>query len=138
MLKRKLLSVTNSILLFVSVILLFCYLSLFVGVTSYNSVNSKEHRSAVILENTLKDLINCTNKQYKDELYQSGSFWILKNYIRAEGGPTNCYDTITYTTQSDVKYIDHLIPIVQRFVEKFLKFLHKNSKIWELFVSNFK
>lgn len=116
MLKRKVVSVANSILLVVSVILLICYLSILIGTSNYNEDYSQENQFGSILGETLKDIINCTNKNYDQELYQSGSFWILKNFVRAEHGPINCYESITYTTQSDVNYIDHLIPVIQRLV----------------------
>lgn len=119
MLKRKILSVTNSILLFVSFILVICYLS-YLSIISresnYNLEYVKEKQFGQILEKSLKDIINCTNKKFDQELYQSGSFWIMKNFVRAEHGAIDCHESITYTTQSDVKYIQHLIPIVKRFV----------------------
>lgn len=127
MMKRKILSVTNSILLFVSFVLVICYLSylsIISGESNYNEDYSKEQRLGNILEKSLKDIINCTNKKYDQELYQSGSFWILKNFVRAEHGALDCYESITYTTQSDVKYIQHLIPIVKRFAFLFrLRFI---------------
>lgn len=66
----------------------------------------------------LKDIIKCNNKNYEFEVDQRGSFWILKNFIKAEHGSLKCYESITYTTTADIRCIENIKFIAERFVVK--------------------
>lgn len=75
----------------------------------------------------LKDLIKCNNKNFHFEVDQSGSYWILKNFIKAEHGPLECYESITYTTTSDIRCIENIVILAERFVHFTVSFILKTS-----------
>lgn len=68
----------------------------------------------------LKDLLNCKNKDFKPRIFQRGNFTILENYIRADHGDINCYETITYTTHVDFTFLDNVIPLSLRYKIQFI------------------
>lgn len=63
----------------------------------------------------LKNIVRCIDKPFKLEKIQDGSFWILKNYIRADHGELNCADSITYTTHGDLTFLDNLKYLLPRW-----------------------
>ncbi|KAH8250806.1 hypothetical protein KR038_003500 [Drosophila bunnanda] len=67
---------------------------------------------------TLKQLeanINCQDKVYKSSERVSRDYWVLENYILADHGPLPCYANVTYTTHSDYRYLDNVVPLLDRW-----------------------
>lgn len=77
----------------------------------YFTVSSPKRTTKV-----LKDLIKCNDKNFEFEVDQRGSYWILKNFIKAEHGALRCYESITFTTTTDIRCIDNVIDLAERFV----------------------
>ncbi|XP_049886866.1 beta-1,4-glucuronyltransferase 1-like [Pectinophora gossypiella] len=63
----------------------------------------------------LKELLGCKNREFRSEYLQRGEYWVLSNYVRADHGPLDCYETITYTTHSGFQYLDNVLPVVERW-----------------------
>lgn len=87
----------------------------------YNSIDSyseddliKDDMDYDIHAMKLKKLLNCKNKDFKPRIFQRGNFTILENYIRADHGEINCYETITYTTHVDFTFMDNVVPLLLR------------------------
>lgn len=87
-----------------------------------NSVNSYSESDVLLRDDLdfdihavkLKNLLNCKNKDFKPRIFQRGNFTILENYIRADHGEINCYETITYTTHVDFTFMDNVVPLLLR------------------------
>ncbi|KAH8234020.1 hypothetical protein KR032_010952 [Drosophila birchii] len=63
----------------------------------------------------LKRFVNCEDKEYKSSERISRQYWILENYIMADHGPLSCYANITYTTHADYRFLDNVVPLLQRW-----------------------
>lgn len=85
------------------------------SVTSYSEVDLvKDDLEFDVHAMKLKKLLNCKNKEFKPRIFQRGNFTILENYIRADHGEINCYETITYTTHVDYTFMDNVVPLLLR------------------------
>lgn len=85
------------------------------SVTSYSEVDLvKDDLEFDVHAMKLKKLLNCKNKEFKSRIFQRGNFTILENYIRADHGEINCYETITYTTHVDYTFMDNVVPLLLR------------------------
>lgn len=62
----------------------------------------------------LRGILRCYDMKNKYKLGQKGDFWVHYNYIPADTW-FPCDESITYATTTDVRYIEHLEPIVQRW-----------------------
>ncbi|SPP86044.1 beta-1,4-glucuronyltransferase 1 [Drosophila guanche] len=67
------------------------------------------------LEERVRSLINCYDRDYHQQTLQRGDFWVLQNYVRAEHGEVKCHESITYTTHADYTFLDNLIPLLERW-----------------------
>ncbi|XP_026845001.1 beta-1,4-glucuronyltransferase 1 isoform X2 [Drosophila persimilis] len=67
------------------------------------------------LEERVRSLINCYDRDYHQQTLQRGDFWVLQNYVRAEHGEIKCHESITYTTHADYTFLDNLIPLLERW-----------------------
>ncbi|XP_067620572.1 beta-1,4-glucuronyltransferase 1 [Eurosta solidaginis] len=67
------------------------------------------------LEERLRSLTKCYDRDYKPDILQRGDFWVLKNYVRAEHGALRCHEAITYTTHADYTFLDNLVPLLERW-----------------------
>ncbi|XP_055907925.1 beta-1,4-glucuronyltransferase 1-like [Eupeodes corollae] len=65
--------------------------------------------------NDLKSIVRCIDRPFQLEKIQDGSFWILKNYIRADHGELNCAESITYTTHGDLTFLGNLKELLPRW-----------------------
>ncbi|XP_017108665.2 beta-1,4-glucuronyltransferase 1 isoform X1 [Drosophila bipectinata] len=63
----------------------------------------------------IRRLVKCRNKHYKSTKEFYYNYWVLKNYIKAEHGPLSCYSNVTYTTHADYRYLDNLVPLLERW-----------------------
>lgn len=67
--------------------------------------------------NALKKLYyftNCKTKILQTTFKQHGDFWVLYNYVKAKKN-FRCYESITYATQGDYKFLGHLENLVERW-----------------------
>ncbi|XP_055680429.1 beta-1,4-glucuronyltransferase 1 [Lutzomyia longipalpis] len=88
--------------------------------TTYSEglLNDKE------LENRLRSVIKCHDRDYDAKTEQRGDFWVLKNYVRADHGEIHCYESITYTTHADYTFLDNLVPLLERWMAPISIALH--------------
>lgn len=63
----------------------------------------------------LRRFVNCQDRVYKSgkEIYRD--YWVLENYIMAGHGPLSCYANVTYTTHADYRYLDNVVPLLERW-----------------------
>ncbi|XP_055853699.1 beta-1,4-glucuronyltransferase 1-like [Episyrphus balteatus] len=114
-----------------SILAIILFLSLF-GVLVLNSGNNSEqnnNNNNYVIDVTedvyfnemsnkskkLKLILRCIDRPFKLEKIQDGSFWILKNYIRADHAELNCAESITYTTHGDLTFLDNLKTLMPRW-----------------------
>lgn len=65
----------------------------------------------------LRSLLACMDRDFQPQSMQRGeSFWVLKNYVRADHGNVLCHETVTYTTHAGYEYLDNVLPLVERLV----------------------
>ncbi|ALC38801.1 CG9171 [Drosophila busckii] len=67
------------------------------------------------LEERLRSLLNCYERDYDQQTLQRGDFWVLQNYVRADHGELKCHESITYTTHADYTFLDNLVPLLERW-----------------------
>ncbi|KAH8319070.1 hypothetical protein KR067_006747 [Drosophila pandora] len=63
----------------------------------------------------LQRFVKCRDKHYEGTKEFYFNYWVLKNYIRAEHGPLSCFSNVTYTTHADYRYLDNLVPLLERW-----------------------
>lgn len=64
----------------------------------------------------LKCILNCTNRSFEPLIRQRGEYWVLHNFVKAEHGPLECHETVTYTTHGDYTFMDNLVPLLEKYV----------------------
>lgn len=62
----------------------------------------------------VQEITRCMDVDLQPAIKQRGNFWVLYNYVLAEK-TFHCYESVTYTTQSDYSFLDNLIPLVERW-----------------------
>lgn len=62
----------------------------------------------------VQEITRCMDIDLQPSIKQRGNYWVLYNYVQAEK-TFHCYESITYTTQSDYTFLDNLIPLVDRW-----------------------
>ncbi|XP_060651679.1 beta-1,4-glucuronyltransferase 1-like isoform X2 [Drosophila nasuta] len=67
------------------------------------------------LDERVRSLLNCYERDYDQQTLQRGDFWVLQNYVRAEHGELKCHESITYTTHADYTFLDNLVPLLERW-----------------------
>ncbi|XP_053601734.1 beta-1,4-glucuronyltransferase 1-like [Plodia interpunctella] len=86
--------------------------------------DNKNEKSNIYAENVLtsqaklrlKVLLHCNNRDFFPEYLQRRDYWVLKNYVRAEHGPLECYETVTYATHASYEFLDNVEPLVKRWL----------------------
>lgn len=73
----------------------------------------KEVSDFPTLEKVL-EITGCKDIDLQPSIKQRGNYWVLYNYVRAEKS-FHCYESITYSTQSDYTFLDNLMPLVERW-----------------------
>lgn len=68
------------------------------------------------LNQKLKRFVTCNNKRFQFSTEQSGHYWTLKNFIKAEHGQLDCFETITFSTTGDIRCLENIPMLAQRFV----------------------
>ena len=63
---------------------------------------------------SLRDIIQCYDKNLNYRIAQKGEFLVLYNYVPASRSFA-CHESITYVTHSDFTYLDNLKPVVERW-----------------------
>ncbi|KAH8282965.1 hypothetical protein KR054_011227 [Drosophila jambulina] len=63
----------------------------------------------------LKGFVSCQDKVYRSSDRVDRDFWVLENYIKADHGSIPCYSNVTYTTHSDYRYLDNVVPLLERW-----------------------
>ncbi|XP_025832343.1 beta-1,4-glucuronyltransferase 1-like [Agrilus planipennis] len=71
-----------------------------------------EEKSA-IFHNVSKST-QCIDKPLKKNIEQRGNYYVLYNYVMAERS-VRCYESVTYSTQGDLNFLDNLVPLVERW-----------------------
>lgn len=66
--------------------------------------------------NRLRSLLACNEKDFLPKTMQRGDYWVLMNYVRAEHGTVWCHETITYTTHAGFRFLDNVLPLVERWL----------------------
>uniref|UniRef100_A0A182QFD2 N-acetyllactosaminide beta-1,3-N-acetylglucosaminyltransferase n=1 Tax=Anopheles farauti TaxID=69004 RepID=A0A182QFD2_9DIPT len=62
----------------------------------------------------LKTILNCNTQPNGYQLETHGKYYLLRNFIAAEGS-FECYETITYTTHGDYTFLDNVVPLLERW-----------------------
>lgn len=73
----------------------------------------KESSDVSTLEK-VQEITRCMDIDLQPSIKQRGNYWVLYNYVLADR-TFHCYESITYTTQSDYTFLDNLIPLVSRW-----------------------
>ncbi|XP_022821529.1 beta-1,4-glucuronyltransferase 1-like [Spodoptera litura] len=84
-----------------------------------NILDEEPYDENVLTNSTLmalKAILGCKDKDFFPETLQRGEYWVLKNYVRANHGPVQCYETITATTHCGFEFLDNLVPLVERWM----------------------
>ncbi|XP_030383742.1 beta-1,4-glucuronyltransferase 1 [Scaptodrosophila lebanonensis] len=100
------------VMAFMCMAILVCYVES-VNETKYLPADtSAEHR-----ENMLRVRMHlyCQDRPYKARKILRTNYWVLENYVMAEHGAIPCFSSITYTTHADYRYLDNLIPLLERW-----------------------
>ncbi|XP_053692553.1 beta-1,4-glucuronyltransferase 1-like [Sabethes cyaneus] len=72
----------------------------------------------------LKFVLNCHSTEASFRIEQRGKYWVLENIltpsemqigIRQPRRPVQCYETITYTTHGDYRFLDNIVPLLERW-----------------------
>lgn len=61
-----------------------------------------------------KFFIDCSDKEYSSKITQHGNYWLLRNYVKASKY-VKCDETITYTTHCDLRFLDNVTPLLERW-----------------------
>ncbi|XP_058453587.1 beta-1,4-glucuronyltransferase 1-like isoform X1 [Malaya genurostris] len=78
--------------------------------------DAKSYVNQSHLMEELRFLLNCKSVDSSYRIEQHGSFWVLKNFITpVRAQPVRCYETITYTTHGDHRYLENIIPLLERW-----------------------
>ncbi|KXJ83970.1 hypothetical protein RP20_CCG025124 [Aedes albopictus] len=64
---------------------------------------------------TLKHLLNCKSVDDRPQIETRGDFYVLKNFIKPKRPPPECHESITYTTHGDYRFLDNVIPLLERW-----------------------
>lgn len=62
----------------------------------------------------LFEITNCKTKPLQTVFKQQGDFWVLYNYVKARR-EFRCYESVTYATQGDYKFLELLPNLVERW-----------------------
>lgn len=65
-------------------------------------------------ERRIAKRIDCRDRDYRSEILQRGSYWVLNNFMRAEHGRLRCFESVTYTTHADYTFLENLQPLLER------------------------
>ncbi|EAT35984.1 AAEL011899-PA [Aedes aegypti] len=63
---------------------------------------------------TLKHLLNCKSVDGHSRIETRGNYYVLKNFISPKR-PQECHDSITYTTHGDYRFLDNVVPLLDRW-----------------------
>ncbi|XP_058819198.1 beta-1,4-glucuronyltransferase 1-like [Topomyia yanbarensis] len=64
----------------------------------------------------LRSLYDCKSVDDSYRIEQRGNFWVLKNFITPDREqPLRCYETITYTTHADYRFLENIVPLLERW-----------------------
>ncbi|EDV58763.1 beta-1,4-glucuronyltransferase 1 [Drosophila erecta] len=63
----------------------------------------------------LKRFVNCEAKNYKPSEVIYRDYWVLQNYVLAGHGSIPCYANVTYTSHADYRYLDNVVPLLERW-----------------------
>ncbi|XP_039289553.1 beta-1,4-glucuronyltransferase 1-like [Nilaparvata lugens] len=66
-------------------------------------------------ERDLKKVIHCHDKDARSLTEKRGNYWVLYNYVMAEGRRPHCWESITYTTHTEYTFLDNVEPVVERW-----------------------
>ncbi|XP_062549008.1 beta-1,4-glucuronyltransferase 1-like isoform X1 [Armigeres subalbatus] len=65
---------------------------------------------------TLKSLLNCKSSDANYRIETRGEFYVLKNFISPRRRPPlECHESITYTTHGDYRFLDNVVPLLERW-----------------------
>ncbi|KAL5273012.1 hypothetical protein ACFFRR_000031 [Megaselia abdita] len=98
------------------------FVIIYIYLTNYSTNNTNQE---------LKKLIKCSDKNFDFYVDERGSFWVLKNFIKAEHGPLKCYESITYSTTTDIKCIQNVILIAERWKAPISLALYTPNYVYE-------
>lgn len=59
-------------------------------------------------------MIDCKDKNDSSRIIQHGSYWLLRNYVKASIH-FGCNETITYTTHCDFTFLESVVPLLERW-----------------------
>ncbi|CAO1381269.1 unnamed protein product [Diamesa serratosioi] len=82
-------------------------------------INETRHNQATILIrsfHSLREIIKCKNREFIATKELNGQFYVLKNYIKADHGDIQCFETITISTFGDYTFLDNLVPLIERWI----------------------
>ncbi|KAJ8984634.1 hypothetical protein NQ317_009862 [Molorchus minor] len=92
-------------------------ISLLGGHVNSNSTNSRSDGNSSLL-----DIISCSDIILEKNVQQRGNFVVFQNYIRAEK-QFRCDESITLTSPGDYRFLDNIIPLVERWRGPCIAFL---------------
>ncbi|XP_065094157.1 beta-1,4-glucuronyltransferase 1-like [Ochlerotatus camptorhynchus] len=68
------------------------------------------------LLDALKSLLHCKSTGAEYRIETRGNFYVLKNFITPKRKrQLECYESITYTTHGDYRFLDNIIPLLERW-----------------------
>ncbi|KAH8377686.1 hypothetical protein KR093_006629 [Drosophila rubida] len=79
----------------------------------YRVVAQWTHESESIFK--LRLYMNCTNVVYESKNIVHSSYWVMLNYVPAAHGNLKCYESVTYTTHADYRYLSNVGPLVKHW-----------------------
>ncbi|XP_022223998.2 beta-1,4-glucuronyltransferase 1 [Drosophila obscura] len=79
----------------------------------------------------LGKLLNCKDREYKSENRLRRNFWVLENFIQADHGRMRCSSNVTYTTHADYRYLDNLVPLLERWRSPLSLAMYAPGTDWE-------
>ncbi|XP_039436492.1 beta-1,4-glucuronyltransferase 1-like [Culex pipiens pallens] len=107
--------------LIVAFFVLFCLFGYFSPTTSVVYVH--QHNEYLVqylndsdLRQELRSLLDCKSVDSGYRIETWGNFWVLRNFIAPRRPrPVECYETITYTTHGDYRFLENVIPLLERW-----------------------
>lgn len=87
------------------------------------SIYLKKSESESYLDKVLR-LTGCLDKLNNFRRVQRGDFWVLENYIKPDGSPPHCHETVTYTANGDFTFLDNVVPAIKRWMAPFSMAVH--------------
>ncbi|KAM8716163.1 hypothetical protein ACLKA7_003104 [Drosophila subpalustris] len=63
----------------------------------------------------LRQGINCIDRKYESTNIVQSQYWVMVNYIRANHVDLRCCSTVTYTTHGDYRYLENVVPLLERW-----------------------